>query len=506
MIARTFDKTPAFSEADLVASICRESFYSFVQEMWHAVIDEKPVWNWHIEYLCNEMQIVAERVFAGEPKEYDLVINIPPGTSKSTICSVMFPAWCWTRKPATRCICASYSHSLALDLSRKCRDVVMSTTIGDEVRARPGYSTCFPGVVLRDDQNTKAYFANTQKGIRFCVGTGGSVTGMHGHFLIVDDPLNPLESASEAELKACNRWMSETLPSRKVDKRVVPTILIQQRLHEADPSGERLALKDSPVKHINLPAEIEDGPKPTYLARFYTQGLLDPVRMPRHVLRQEEVALGAYGYSCQFRQRAVPRGGGMFKIARFLRGKAPRGSGFWKRLVRYWDKAGTKGAGAYTVGALLGVDKDDRLWVVDIRRGQWESAERESTIKRTAREDAHLYGERNVTVVIEQEPGSGGKDSARDTVRRLRGYRVRLDRPTGDKVHRADVFSTQVNEGNVWLNEGDWNREYLNELEYFPSSKYKDQTDASSGACNQLVMVRVVGGRRTRGTVHGQPV
>lgn len=44
------------------ASLCRDSFFDFVQRFWSEIISEEPVWNWHIGYLCNELQRVAERV------------------------------------------------------------------------------------------------------------------------------------------------------------------------------------------------------------------------------------------------------------------------------------------------------------------------------------------------------------------------------------------------------------------------------------------------------------
>jgi len=93
---------------------------------------------------------------------------------------------------------------------------------------------------------------------------------------------------------------------------------------------------------------------------------------------------------------------------------------------------------------------------------------------------------KTVEIGLEQEPGSGGKESAESTVRNLRGWRVRVDRPTGDKSLRADPFSVQVNNGNVSMVRGDWNEDYIEELRYFPFSKYKDQVDASSGAFNIL--------------------
>ena len=87
-------------------------------------------------------------------------------------------------------------------------------------------------------------------------------------------------------------------------------------------------------------------------------------------------------------------------------------------------------------------------------------------------------------ITISMEPGSGGKESAENTVRNLAGWRVRVDRPTGDKAQRADGYSVQVNNNNVYLLKGMWNRDYIEELRFFSleNSKFKDQVDASSGA------------------------
>src|SRR5438445_755620 len=109
----------SFTETELVASICKSSLYEFVQEFWGISSSETPVWNWHIEYLCDELQKMCERIFLGLPREYDLVANVAPGTSKSTVLSIMLPAWAWTRMPSFKFIGASYAYSLAMELSRK---------------------------------------------------------------------------------------------------------------------------------------------------------------------------------------------------------------------------------------------------------------------------------------------------------------------------------------------------------------------------------------------------
>jgi len=467
-----------------MGSIVKESFYEFVKEFWDVIIPERFIDNWHIGYLCSELQILAERMMRWEPKEYDLIINISPGSTKSIICSIMLPAWIWLRMPTARIIAGSHTYSLAMDLSLKCRDLIKSDR----------YRATFPSIRLRDVQDTKSYFMNTQRGSRYAVSVGGSVVGMHGHILIIDDPIDPEKAISEVELKTANRWMSQTLPTRKVDKVVVPTILIMQRLHQDDctanmieqiKTAQRMDGGPLKLKHICLPAELTNRVKPRFLAKKYINNLMDPVRLPMSVLNENKAVAGEYGYAGQFLQWPVPLGGGMFKTTKIKVEEDIPVKLRWKERVRFWDKAGTEGGkGAFTVGLLMGEDKEKRFWVLDVIRVRLDSAEREALIRQTAEADG-----KDVIIGIEQEPGSGGKESAENTVKNLAGWRVRIDKPSGagsSKELRADPYSVQVNNGNVVLKRGDWNVDYLSELSFFPFSKYKDQVDSSSGSFNIL--------------------
>lgn len=483
---------PELDENALLASICKASFADFVREFWSTVCDDPLVWNWHMQFLCDELQEMAERVFRNERKKHDLIINISPGSSKSLIASVMYNAWCWTRKPGLVMISVSYSGELAVDLSRKTRELVKSEL----------YQRCFGDVKISDDQDAKGHFVNTKKGERISASTGGRLTGQHGHIIVVDDPLNPEEAASDAELMATNRWMSETLPSRKKNKKIAPTILIMQRLHEFDPTGARLEKADKiPVKHICLPAELTDDVRPRECRKFYVDGLMDVNRLDYEVLAEFE-AQGDYVYAAQFLQSPVPRGGAMFQPEKItVKREAPA----LVRTVRYWDKAGTQGGGAFTAGTKMGICKEGYFWIIHVRRGQWDSGRREKVIKSIAYED----GIRTV-IWVEQEPGSGGKESAEGTVRNLSGFRVRKDKvgkSDGDKEARADAFSSQVNNGNVRMVEGEWNAEFLKELRFFPRSKYKDQVDSAAGAFNKLAVRTVVLGglRKLKNARHARP-
>jgi predicted phage terminase large subunit-like protein len=474
-------------ETALIASITRTSFYEFVKEFINEVFPDKPKWNWHVKYLCDQMQRIAHNVAEGKPKEYDLVVNISPGTTKSTIISVMFPAWVWTFFPQARFICCCHGERLGLSLSRRCRQVLRSEK----------YARCFPHVQMRKDQDTKLLFANTSGGERYTVGTGsGAVMGNHAHFILIDDPIDPESVLSEVELERVNNWIDEQLSGRKVDKMVTVTVLVMQRLHQSDPTA--MMLKMPKVKHVKLPATDEFPIVPASLRRYYKDGLMDPQRLGREVLEEvKKRPRGDYIFAGQNGQDPVPPGGGMFKVGRIRFGKPPR---HFKSLIRFWDKAGSYGKGAYTVGLLMGYGRDGRIWILDVKRFQVDSFEREKVIRQTAKRDGY-----HITVGLEQEGGSGGKESVENTVRRLVGYRVVIVVPKGKKEDRADLFSVQVNSGNVWmpryLREGErwtgWAEEYVEELKYFPFSTYKDQVDASSGALTAVTRQRrQVGGMK----------
>jgi len=483
--------TTYIDEYELIRSLTKESFYIFVQEFWDTIIPEAPVWNWHIEYLCNEAQIVCERMFKGLPKDYDLVVNVSPGSTKSTILSVMLPAWVWTRKQSATIIAGSYTKDLAMDLALKSRDIILSEK----------YMQVYPFVRMRQDQKAKSEFMNTKRGKRISIGVGGSIIGKHADLIIVDDPLDPQAAVSETSLKTANTWMNDTLSTRKKDKAITPTILIMQRLHQNDPSAnmitkaeehaklqKKMGMGDGTImiKHICLPAEITDKLKPKSLKSKYIDGLMDPIRLSREILLGYR-AKGGYMYAGQFLQWPVPAGGLMFDTSKIQIMTPP--VRHWQKRIRFWDNAATAGGGCFTVGTLMGLDEHDRYWVLDVQRFQLGTAAREEKKKQMA-----LMDGRDVWIGLEQEPGSGGKDQVVNTVKMLAGYRIHVNKVSQDKVVRADPFSVQVNYGNVYMAPGEWNQAYLNELEFFPESTYKDQVDTSSGGFNFLSVKQRVAG------------
>jgi phage terminase large subunit-like protein len=432
------------------AALCRKSLFYFIKTFWHEVSPDEPKWNWHIEYICKELEALALRVSQKLPKEHDPIINVPPGTTKSITCTIMFPVWCWTNWHWMRFITGSYSGGLSMEHSEYSRDLVRSET----------FRQIFPELEIKRDKDSKSNF-RIQKtvyddkgeivdislgGNRYSTSVGATVTGFHAHIIIIDDPLNPEQAVSEVQIKTANRWMDQTLSTRKVDKEVTPTILIMQRLHQADPTGSLLDKKIKKIFHICLPGEIRnyrEEVKPPELIKYYKNDLLDPTRLNWPSLEELKSQLGQYGYAGQIGQKPTPPGGGMFQVDHFqITDNVKKGS----LIIRYWDKAGSQDTGKFTVGVKMTKLSNGTFLVLDVKRGQWSSNVREAIIKQTAKADGQ-----EVIIWIEQEPGSGGKESAESTIKNLAGFTVFKECPTGDKAYRADPYSVQVNNGLIHI-------------------------------------------------------
>lgn len=293
------------SDDELTADICRQSFFEFVKEFWTVIIPEEPIYNWHIPFLCEQLQETVFRVKNRQHKLFDEIINIPPGTTKSTICTVMLPAWAWIVDPTLRIITGSYSASLATDHAVKSRDIIKSEK----------YRRLFPEVQIKKDQDNKTQYKNTKNGERYATSVGGTITGIHAHLIIIDDPLNPKQAASDAERTSANDWMDTTLSSRKVNKAITPTILVMQRLHELDPSGNWIKKQGKQLRWYKLPGRLSHKvrPVPEELSQYYVDNLLDPVRMSHDVLNDMRLDLGTYGFAGQVDQDPSPADGGIWK-------------------------------------------------------------------------------------------------------------------------------------------------------------------------------------------------
>lgn len=485
---------PIALTSDIAASICLDSFEEFTKELWDSVPGSfKVSWNWHMSLLCQELQEMAERVFRMEQKQHDLAINISPGSSKSSICSILFPAWVWARDPKARVITASNTDSLVINLSAKTRYLIESDQ----------YQEYFPWVELRKDQKAKGDYATTEGGERFsCTVAGKAPIGRHCHFAIIDDPLDPQAAISIAERDAARHFMNEVIPSRQLRNppNVAVLFLIMQRVHLEDPTGVLLARNKlegaGKVKHICIPCDNTWEIHPLELKSCYGEdGLMDPVRLPRNILKKFEAEMGSYGYAAQFGQNPTPMGGGMFKPEFFTKRvkAAPYGC---PRIIGV-DRASTGDGGCYTAMLLMADARqlDGYIYIENVVHGQWEPDERDQNILRMAQKYKAHYGPKWIPkIVIERETGSTGKQAFQALARMLIGFSVSEQAVTGSKDVRAEPWASQLAAGTIKIvDDGSWDVEgFIQEhLLFRPEpgkrlGRYKDQVDAATLCFNLL--------------------
>ena len=402
---------------------------------------------------------------------------------------VFWPAWVWTRQPSFRWLFAAYAQTLSTRDSLKCRRVIQS----------PWYQANWGDkVTLTTDQNVKTRFENDATGYRIATAVDGVATGEGGDVVVVDDPHNVKKAISDQVRKATNReWWDQAMSTRLNDKQTGAFVIMMQRLHEDDLTGHVLA-QDRGYEHLMLPARFE--PKRKCMVestgfedpRTEEGELLWPGHMREEDLQEIEADLGPYGTAGQMQQRPAPRTGGQFERDWFEIVKAPPVHTHMR--VRSWDLAGTKDAGAATVGMRMSMvyGKESVLYVEHVVRGQWRAGKRDKLALGRAHEDVQEFEGNKMAVVhiVEQEPGSGGKAQAENFGSMLieQGMPCEWQPSSGDKFIMADPVAGAAQLGRVKLVEGPWNEVLLAELERAgPGAAFLDQMDTLAKGYNWLM-------------------
>lgn len=235
-----------------------------------------------------------------------LIINIPPGYTKTEMAVVHFIARGLALYPTSRFMHLSYSDTLALLNSTYVR-----TTVQSEM-----FQAMWP-MVARDDTDSKKLWWTEYGGGLYATSQGGQVTGFRaGHMepgftgaLIIDDPIKPRDALSPKVRAAVNDDFNETVKNR-VALESVPIILIGQRVAYDDLSGYLLRGGNGEKwHHLNLPVQIDDEPYP----EEYTHGIEISHDLPNGWLwplkhnEEHEVSLKSHkrSYATQYMQRPL---------------------------------------------------------------------------------------------------------------------------------------------------------------------------------------------------------
>ena len=466
------------------AASLRLSFGKFVKEAWKHATGFDYVHGRHIDALVSHLEAVA----AGKVSR--LLVNIPPSCSKSTILSVLWPAWLWTIQPDAEIVCFSYSQALAMRDSVACRELIRSTW----------YSSLFVNIQATQDDDSKQFFRLVTGGSRRISTPGATATGIHPRYIIIDDPLSVDESKSFAAREALKLWYTDTLSTRGMARNVAH-VVAQQRLHPEDLSGAILSHhedlcrlygeKASPWHHIMLPMRFT--PENVMADRGFGSDwrteagqLLYPELLPEAKVLATERALGPFATSAQLQQDPRRSDSGMFKCSKLQKVTQSQLPKSFRSMVRGWDLAASQDAGCYTAGVLMASSRDERtesekFFVLNVARRQTDQPI--DFMKDVSNIDTQLWS--GTKIVHEQQPAVG-KLLDKQIAQRLRGLSVRSVRPIGSKEDRWEPLAIALLHGELFILEGDWNAEFIAEMESAPG-KFVDQLDAAALAYQSLV-------------------
>ena len=435
---------------------CMSNFYTFTQKMFLARKGVEMRLNFHQRLICEAL----EKVVLGKTKR--LIINIPPRSGKTEISVLNFVAWATGLFPDSEWIHVSYSKRLASNNTYGIREIMRNES----------YKEIFPYVEIKSDSDAKDEFRTNYGGIIYATGSDGSITGrgaggMSGRFqgaIIVDDPHKPGEANSELVRSGVLNWFQETLESRK-NNPDTPIIVIMQRLHEEDLAGWLInGGNGEEWETLVIPAINEDG------TSFWER------QFPLEMLERLE-RTNPYVFAGQYLQLPAPKDGGTFKPANIqIIDALPHGI----KWIRGWDLASTvKKTSDYTSSTKLGI-KDGVTYIAEVHRFKGTPDEVEDTITQKANLDG-----RDTLISLPQDPGQAGVYQKNALSRALSGYTFEFTPESGDKQTRASPFASQVNVGNVKMSRGEWNDEFIKEMQIFPNGKHDDMIDSTSRAYNK---------------------
>ena len=470
-----------------LGDLCQQARNDFT--VFRRMIRPTMLWNWWTDEVARELQQFHSDLIAGSRPV--LALQAPPQHGK-TEAACDFSAWTAGKNPDLKIIYASYSDALGIRANRTLQRTVSSEPFGQILPLQIGTKGWAANTDLLEFAGHDGSFRN--------VTVGGGITGFGLDLGIIDDPIKGRADANSELIRDKTwSWFTDDFCTRL--SKDAGLLIIMTRWHLDDLLGRLVNQSGHEVRVLRYPALAEADEDHWMSDRQLTTGgvwlpawkhirrskgaALFPEHKPKSFLLEQRKRLSQASWESLYQQNPIIAGGGQLPIENV------KVLHFFDRAnsvsaVRYWDKGASDGENAaYTAGVLMH-KLPDKTFVIDhVVRGRWNSRDREQWMRRYAEADKILC--KNCSIVIEQEPGSAGKESAENTIRNLAGFRVYAERVTGSKQVRAEPFAEQVQAGNVFLRAGPWVEAFLDECETWPDGKHKDQVDAAAGAFNRLI-------------------
>lgn len=486
-------------DEELEAEELRRSFKAFAMEAW-------PVIEPGVELQWGRLQdAIAEHLEAvtlGQIR--DLVINVRPRSSKSRLVSVLWPAWEWTRNPATRWLTASFALSNARDMSRLSLRLIRS----EWYRRRFGRD-----VAILRELSAPSQFGNTRGGERIITANTAGVTGKGGERLLWDDPHDAKKAGSKADLaQALAFWRA--FSSRRNNAKRDARIIIGQRVAASDVFAQLFAEGGWDVLKLatRFKAAKRCETRIGYVDPRTEEGeFLDPERHGEEEDRKARIELGDLDYSAQHDQEPSPEGGTTFKredwrrwrltidnadgmlpdldgnghSIRYIPPPLSDGSGwrdYFDELVQSWDFTFKGEADSdWVVGQLWGRKGADAYLLAQVRERLDFVGARAALLNFSA---AHPWAFKKLL-----EDAANGPAINAALKRDVPGMEL-VTTGGKSKPARARAVSPFQRSGNVWLPDDTvahpWVPSFIERAAQFPRVDFDDEVDAMTQALNDF--------------------
>ncbi|EPA9141216.1 phage terminase large subunit [Klebsiella pneumoniae] len=383
----------SFPERVIIRSKSTKSFLNFTRIWFELIQGDRLLVNWHHRLMASKI----DDLLAGRLVPRNLIINIPPGGTKTEFFSIHFPAYVNAlvqekRLKRFRNLNISFADTLVKRNSRRTRDIIAS-------REYQEFWPCSFGVNQAEEWEIKDERGRSI-GQTVSRSSNGQITGGRGGYygpefsgmVMLDDYNKPVDMLSESRRKSANTLLVNTIRSRRGDKskeHPTPFVSIQQRLHTDDATGFMLAGgMGVPFHHVAIPAMIDEK---------YIQSLDEPWRSLcwETVKDTDSVVVGGvrywsywpqmedvndllqlwekdrYTFLSQYQQNPMALTGGIIDTSWFRTYTTlPK---LTHRAV-YVDTNSVKVEDwlDYTVFTLAGMGVDGNLYIIDVVRGRWD--------------------------------------------------------------------------------------------------------------------------------------
>lgn len=455
-----------------------KNFRNFIPAAWNSAgATGTFLYGRHIDAIADHLQAL----YTGDIKT--LIINMPPRMGKSTICSVMWPAWVWTQDPSLRFLTCSYSFEFAHRDNRYMSNLIKSTFYKDIW----GKDFFMP---ITNRQRTE----NNRGGVRHASSVDGGSTGEGGNFLVIDDP-NNIRYIMTSARSLTNNWHDTVISTRKnTPLGKSGKLIVQQRAHQEDLSGYLLAKEDPEIVHLNLAMEFEVGSRcktiilpgtdlPWEDWRTKEGEIICPLQHNDKTLIALKQDMGAAAYASQFQQRPTPEKGSVFEKDWFRVWNNDSDPPF-ELIIQSFDTAISKSIEAsYSASTTWGLFRDrkgipcimllqtwfDRLEFTDLRK---------MIIQQNRNYDDVILGEvslekRKADILLIEAKANGipliqtlrevGIDCIAYNPPKTQKKGTQDFRTGGGKIQRARIVAPMVENGRVYLRalKGTQNLEYF---------------------------------------------